>query len=272
MKIKESIKDYHSKPCLSKTKLWRILEKNPLWFKYCEEHPEIDVDSQALKFGAALHKAVLEFETFSDEYCVIPSVDKRTKAGKELWEEFLSSKGDKTAIDSLNYAVIQEMRQVIRDNKYAAYLCSGEIETSYYWIDEMTGLECQARPDVFKIINGRGLIVDLKTCAKADTDSFRKSAINYGYDLQAAMFITACEKEYQIPCDFVFLAVEKTPPYMINIMQADDLLIKLGKDRFREALGIYKECSESGNWYGYNGFSGIINNLSVPAWLAKEVE
>lgn len=272
MKIKESIKEYHAKSCLSKTKLWRILEKNPQWFKYCEEHQEADDNSPSLIFGAALHKAVLEYESFFDEYCVAPMIDRRTKAGKEAWQEFLSCAGSRIAIEAPDWAVIQEMRQAISENKYAAYLCSGEVETSYYWVDEMTGLQCQARPDVFKIINGRGLIVDLKTCTSADTDAFRRSAINYGYDLQAAMFITACEKEHRIPCDFVFVAIEKTPPYMINIMQADELLIKLGKDRFREALGIYKECSESGNWYGYNGFSGIINNLSVPAWLAKEVE
>ena len=124
MKIKESIKEYHAKSCLSKTKLWRILEKNPQWFKYCEEHQEADDNSPSLIFGAALHKAVLEYESFFDEYCVAPMIDRRTKAGKEAWQEFLSCAGGRIAIDNSDWAVIQEMRQAISENKYAAYLCS----------------------------------------------------------------------------------------------------------------------------------------------------
>lgn len=272
MKVKESLKEYHSKPCLSKTKLFRLIDKCPEWFKFCEEHPEAREESKSLLFGAALHKMALEPDEFFDEYAVAPNVDRRTAAGKAEYAAFTESLGEREIVPYDMYATIEQMCGKLLSVPLVKYLLSGEVETSYYFADPLTGIELQARPDVYKQVGERGLIVDLKTCASADSDSFRKAAINYGYDIQAAMFIEACRQEYGIPCDFVFVAIEKEPPYMVNVLSADELLIKYGRDRLREAIGIYKECSESGNWYGYNGFSGIINNLALPAYLAKEIE
>ena len=72
--------------------------------------------------------------------------------------------------------------------------------------------------------------------------------------------------------DFVFIAIEKKAPYLMNILQADDYVGQRGEQLFREYIGMYHECKESGNWYGYNGFSGEINNLSLPKYLIKETE
>jgi hypothetical protein len=71
---------------------------------------------------------------------------------------------------------------------------------------------------------------------------------------------------------FVFVPQEKTAPYAVNILQADDLMVQRGRDIFRELIGIYHECKQTGNWYGYLGAYNVINNLSLPAWLAKEME
>ena len=191
-----------------------------------------------------LHKAVLEPDGFGDEYIVAPKFDRRTKDGKAAYAAFEMSLAGRTTIPPDDMVVIGEMVAAVRGHKYADFLTKGEVEMSYYWQDELTGIDCQARPDCFKIVDGRGIVVDLKTTTDASTDSFRRDAIKYGYDMQAAMFIDACQKEYGIPCDFIFVAIEKTPPYMINILQADELMLKYGEDRFRTALGICKECRE----------------------------
>jgi hypothetical protein len=71
---------------------------------------------------------------------------------------------------------------------------------------------------------------------------------------------------------FVFIAQEKTPPYSVNIFQSDELFIRRGYDIFRELIGIYHDCRQSGLWYGYLGRYTAINNLCLPAWAKKEVE
>ena len=126
--------------------------------------------------------------------------------------------------------------------------------------------------DCITNINGLDIIVDLKTAENADTDTFMRHAIKYGYDLQAAMYSEGVRKCTGKECAFVFIVIEKKPPYAVNILQADKAFITHGFDMFRELLGIYHDCKQTGNWYGYLGKHNIINNLELPAYLAKEIE
>jgi exodeoxyribonuclease VIII len=71
---------------------------------------------------------------------------------------------------------------------------------------------------------------------------------------------------------FVFIAIEKKPPYAINILQADELFVRRGYDLFREYIGIYSECKKTNVWWGYLGRYNQINNLALPSYLAKEIE
>lgn len=259
---------YHSDPAMNKSRLFKM-SVSPQWFKYCDDHPEEDSDS--LIFGRAFHKYVLEPETFEEEFAIIPYIDRRTKAGKALYDTFCEENANKQIITEEQYLTIVGMKESIMSNKYARALLKGEVEQSYYWEDELTGITCKARPDCLREVSDRIVITDLKSTTSAQTDSFRRDCVNYGYDLQASMYKTAVEKEYGKPADFVFIAVEKKPPYMINILQADNLFIERGTSIFREYLGMYKECCESGDWYGFNGFSGYINNLALPSYLLRDL-
>lgn len=267
MKKIESNSEYHASAALNKSRLHRF-SISPQWFKWCEEHPE--EDTEALVVGGAFHKLVLEPDGFENEYVVAQPIDRRTTAGKAAWAELLES--GKQILTAEQFALISAMRDAVKANPHTNFLTTGEVEQSYYFTDELTGIECKVRPDCFKRVRDRGCIVDLKSVRSAATEDFIRDAIKYGYDLQAAIYKTGVEKEYGIPCDFVFVAVEKEPPHMINILQADELFLRRGEDLFREYLGLYKRCTETGNWFGYTGEFGMINNLGLPAWLAKEVE
>ena len=50
-------------------------------------------------------------------------------------------------------------------------------------------------------------------------------------------------------------------------MQADETFIRSGREVYKSMLNTYKECSESGNWYGYMGADNQINSLGVPKWI-----
>jgi hypothetical protein len=74
------------------------------------------------------------------------------------------------------------------------------------------------------------------------------------------------------PHRFVFIAVEKEPPYAFNILEADKLFIDKGNTDLEEYLDTIVRCTETNNWWGYNGESGEPNLICLPAWLAKEYE
>lgn len=269
----ESNKEYHSNlEAVSKSRLERF-SKSPQWFKWCEEHPPETTDD--LVEGSAFHKLVLEPQDFAKEYAILPPCDRRTKDGKATYESFLLESNGLQIITQEQYNMICGMRDSVMSNKYARVILQGEVEQSYYWTDDLTQELCKCRPDVLRPINDRILITDLKSCRSADTESFTRDVVKFGYDLQSAMYregvSKVLEKDISL-IDFVFVAVEKKPPYLINILQASSLVLERGNSLFRHYLGQYAECKKTGNWYGYNGFSGGVNNLSLPAYLLKDID
>lgn len=267
--VNESIKTYHASAPISRSKLMKIAE-SPAKFKYLLEHPETPTD--ALKFGQAFHKMVLEPQDFNKEIAVEPYVNKRTNEGKQILADFYFENSEKTVIDAETYETAKNMAASVKADAKANFLLTGLIEKSYYWTDEVTGEAVKCRPDVTRTVGEKNVVVDLKSCLHADTESFIKEAVKYGYDVQAYMCKTALEKETGKEHDVIYVAVEKEPPYLINILQADEHFLEYGKRRYREMLGIYHECKQSGNWYGYLGFANAINELGLPAYILREFQ
>ena len=262
-------KEYRSHPAISRSELFKISE-SPEKFKYCREHPE--EPTPALIFGQLLHKVVLLPDMIWDDFIVAPNVDRRTKAGKEEYAAFLEEAKDKVVVTSDMMTQALEMASALSGNEFAQKLLDGEKEKEFFWSDDMTGEDCKCRVDCLTEVGENLIVVDLKTTDCAETEAFTRSAIKYGYDLQAAMYSDGVEKNTGRKPLFVFIAIEKKPPYAVNIMQADELFIRRGYDRFRELIGIYHDCKQTDNWYGYLGKFNQINNLALPVWLAKEIE
>lgn len=268
MKKQMSAEDYRNNEAFSRSQLFK-LSKSPAHFKYALENPE--VETPALAFGTAFHSYVLEKDKFDNEYIVAPKLDRRTKEGKALAAQIEAS--GKIPISEDTFAQIQAMAESVMSNKYAAALLNGgEHEKSYFWTDKLTGLELKCRPDCRTDLRSTSVIVDLKTTENADTDSFMHSCIKYGYDLQAAMYTQGVSEIEGKPHRFVFIAVEKTPPYACNVLEADNFIIQKGTKDLNDYLYTLKECLETDNWYSYNGKNGDLNVISLPGWLAREYE
>ena len=262
-------KEYRQHPAISRSELWHIRE-SPQKFKYYKENPPEPTPS--LLFGQVFHKMLLEPVTFCDEFVVAPEVNRRTKDGKQMWEAFVANHEKQTIIPEEMYAKANEMCEAVKREPLAVKLLNGAAEVPFFWTDEMTGEDCKCRVDVLNTEYSQPIIVDVKSTSDASTVSFIRSAINYGYDFQAAMYFNGVAKNIGKKPLFVFIAVEKEPPYAVNILQADELMLQRGYDLFREYIGIYHDCKVSGNWYGYLGRMNQINNLSLPSYLAKEVQ
>lgn len=262
-------REYRAHPAISRSELWRITE-SPEKFKFYKENP-IE-PTPALVFGQLFHKMALQPTEVWSDFGVSPTCDRRTKEGKERWKQFQILSEGKTIVTMDMVEQAAEMCAALQANSFCRKLLSGEKEVPYFWVDEMTGEECKCRTDCTVEINGIPLVVDVKSTNNANTDAFMKDAIKYGYPLQVAMYLEGVKAKTGREHGFVFIAVEKEPPYSINILQADSLFITHGYDIFRELIGTYHYCRTTGDWYGYLGQANIINNLGLPAWIKKEVE
>lgn len=143
--------------------------------------------------------------------------------------------------------------------------CPGEAEKSVYWNDATTGVLCRCRPDWWRDDN---VIVDLKTTEDASPEGFAKSMANYRYDVQAAYYLDGVQAATRKrPKAFVFIAVEKKPPYGVGVYVLDSDSLELGRAQYQHDLRIYAECVRTGEWPGYGD---KIQTISLPAWHANK--
>lgn len=264
-----SFEDYQKAEGISRSELFEIT-KSPLHFKYMLENPK--EPTRSLVFGSAVHKYILEPEDFFNEYSIMQNFDRRTRAGRELYEDFIGLNKDKKIIEEEDFEIIKEMADVVLNNRFAKRLLTGEHEKTFFWVDKETGEKCKCRPDCISKIGEQLVLVDYKTTDNAETESFMRSAIKFGYDLQAGMYSESVKENTGYDCPFIFIAQEKKPPYAVNILQADEFMIREGNRLFHDLMEIYHEAKITDNWYGYEGPDNQVSNLSLPKWLLKEFE
>ncbi len=258
-------KEYRDHPAISRSELF-WLSDSPEKFKAKMTNPE--PQSESLLLGSVFHKLVLDNETFDDEYIVEPSgIDRRTKEGRDQYASWLASVGDRTVVSGKMYEKAAEMSLALSKNKMAMALLNGERECAYFWYDEMTGIDCKCRLDCLRELNGKPLIVDLKTASTCATDKWIRDSIKFGYPLQIGMYSDGVAANYGVYPDFVFIVIEKEFPYSINIFKSTAEYTNYGQDEFRSLIGLYKHCMDTNNWFGYLGESEQIQDLVLPSWL-----
>ncbi len=246
--IRISNKEYREREGVSSTELKKIA-KSPAHYKYWKENPQ--EDTPALLFGRAAHKYVLETYDFYNEFAVAPVCDRRTKEGKETWANFISESEGKDVITQEQFEQIDAMRTAAYATPFVSKLLSGEKELSFCGVDEDTGLTIKCRPDCLTEWNGKHLLIDYKTCTDAENIKFCRDSIKFGYDIQLAMYREILRQNTGHDYMVVIVAQEKTAPYVTNVFQLSENYLESGMEVCKELLKIYKECSESGNWYGY---------------------
>lgn len=259
-------KEYNQAPGVRRSDLWRMHE-SPEKYKWFLEHPP--ESTPTLTFGAAAHKMLLEPDGFNDEFAILPNVDRRTKAGKEAYEAFLTDKSEKTVITQDDYATIVAMTEKANSIPYVHELLKGEHEKSFFWDDPDTGERCKVRADIITAMDGKVTIADYKTAANAKTEIFNNDIFRYGYHLQAYMYTEAVMQSMHLTerPDFLFVVQEKKAPYAVNLVQVTEDVMLAGMDTFRELIGTLHQCKETGFWYGYTGIYGEPNEAFLPGWM-----
>ncbi|MBQ8823965.1 MAG: PD-(D/E)XK nuclease-like domain-containing protein [Ruminococcus sp.] len=255
--------EYHAHSAISKSDL-DLIHRSPAHWIYKKNNP--NKQTPEMLFGSAVHKMVLEPETFFDEFVVAPEVDKRTKSGKEEWNSFLEESKGKTVITNDILIKSKDIAESISHHVSARQLLTGGCaETSHFWTDERTGMQCKCRPDYLR----SGFCVDLKTTQNASEESFQKSAYKYRYYLQAYWYLHGlkqCGIDYADY--FTLIAVEKEPPYGIATYYVDEDMLQLGKIEADEDLDRICECMKN-NYY--SGYPEQLQCLGLPSWAKKKL-
>ena len=248
--------EYRQAEGVNKSTLWN-LRKSPAHYKYFLENQR--EDTAAFAFGRAVHAAILTPSAFKKDFVVIPEgIDRRTKAGKEEYQAFIDASAGKEILTAADAETVKAIVKAFKKNRDAMQLLKGtKREKPLFWTDD-NGILCKCRIDAYKA----GLIVDLKTAQDAETETFTKEALRYGYDVQAAHYLDAYQhKESAVRPEWYFIVIEKAEPYAINILRADIGFLDYGFIRRQELIEKLKVCQDQKAYPDYG-----INELCLPAW------
>lgn len=241
--------NYDQIPAVRRSELW-LFRKSPAHYLYAVTHPS--ESTPAMEFGTAAHKFILEQESFFEDYVIAPEVDRRTKAGKAAWAEFMESLGDRSVIKPADLEVIQAMDEAVKAHPTAAALLkTGQHEVPIEWTDAATGEPCKCRPDCLTEYGGQKYIVDYKTTNSCEDGHFERACRTYGYKLQAAMYTEGVFAETLESYKFAFVAQEKNPPYAVRVYFCDQGFIDEGREQFQDLIELYHVCKKTNQWPGY---------------------
>uniref|UniRef100_A0A6M3LLV5 Putative exodeoxyribonuclease 8 PDDEXK-like domain-containing protein n=1 Tax=viral metagenome TaxID=1070528 RepID=A0A6M3LLV5_9ZZZZ len=256
--------EYHDMEGASKSFLHTLLVESPAHAMTPRE------ETQALYDGQAIHYMIFEPLRYEQKYVAKPEGMKFTTKDGIAWRD------NHNHLKIIEYEKDQDFRAMAKairahlaaheDPVIQSLLSDGEPELSALWKDPSTGVDCRAR---FDWLNQKSrIITDLKSCLVARSNKFTNDAYTYGYDMQAAWYlygltqITGVEHKA-----FYFIACEKEPPYGVIVYKASEEMILHGLLRCSRAMGIYKECLESGNWPCY---LAEVQELGLPEYVTRQ--
>jgi exodeoxyribonuclease VIII len=272
--------DYHGGQGISKSGL-DLIGRSPLhyWNAYLNPNREPRKSTPAMLLGTLIHTAILEPDLFDKQYIAMPDFNRRTNEGKAsaaAFEAEIAASG-KMACQEADLVRAKTIAEAVYAQPLARkLLMKGQAEQSIYWTDEETGVLCKCRPDFLADFDQVGFpvqfIVDVKSTADASPEEFKRSAYKWKYHTQAAWYLDGVEAATGVrPDSFIFLVVEKDPPFAVAFYFADEDQLLAGRALYRKQLRTFAECAASNTWHGYEA---KVLPLGLPRWadIASEDE
>lgn len=228
-----------------------------------QEHKDV------FDFGTAAHAAVLGV---GGRIVVLEFDNWRSKEAKQAQTD--ARLDGATPILAKDWAVVEAMATKLREHPIASALLaadSGRPEVSAFWHEDVWK-RCRYDwlPDVGDTRLTRLVIPDYKTTTDASLRGFEKSIVNFGYHQQADWYLDGAR--VLLGADdaaFVFIAQEKTAPYLVNVIELSTELRTIGRQRNERAVHVYQRCMETGEWPGY---PEVVHRAIAPTWATYQHE
>ncbi|MFC4912550.1 PD-(D/E)XK nuclease-like domain-containing protein [Actinomadura gamaensis] len=256
---------YHADPVvggsLSSSGARKLLATCPARFEYERTHPR--PPTAALDLGTAAHQLVLGVGA---ELVEVKAADWRSKAAKEQREDAHAE--GKVPLLSDDFVRVHEMAEALRANELASALLggTGRAEQTLIWQDGPTKVWRRALVDWLPASEPSGLmyLADYKTAHSAHPDAISKAVATYGYHAQGAWYGDgAIELGLAERVVFFLVAQEKERPYLVTVVQLDQVAIDAGRHHNRRALELYAKCRATDTWPAYADGVALIG---LPGW------
>ena len=264
-----SARDYRSRPEISRSDLGHLLRSpKHYWSKKVDPaRIETSYETPAMRLGTAVHMAALEPDRFGQVYGEGPMVSRSTKVWKEAQ---VATKA--TLLPPDEFRLITGIVRSLQDHDAASkalFRGNGENEATFITKDAASGIDLKCRADR---VTSTGFLVDLKTTQDASARAFGKSVVNFSYHLQSAFYMRCVEEATgTCPKGFVFVAVEKEPPYACQVFLADDEMLNIGIKKVDDLLSQLRSFTEKFGTSPWPSYSQQVQKLSLPEWALRDL-
>lgn len=289
-------RDYRQDPAISQSEAKELLKSPAHYQARYGPNAEPFYPTPAMLFGSAVHHRTLEPETFADHWCskaeyggepTIPELKKlltdkgvpfKATAKKAELLELAYPEGVPTdsrcALSEDDWRHVHGIHAALRSHDYTGmWFDPGQKDYSKFnelsiYSKTHQGHLIKGRLDRAHIQGNKLTILDLKTTDKADARSFQRKLVDLRYDLQASWYTRlAAEAFASLEVEFIFIAIERKPPYGICLYRASESIIEHGNRLMDKALNIFGERMAIDDWPAY---PPEIVDLELPSWESMQ--
>jgi len=261
------MREYLEAPCESASRLKLILE-SPLTYHRKRGGLIQDETTPAMNIGTALHSVLLEGNL---DYYVKPT---HYANGEKPWngnatecKAWIASHQDKPIITEAELDYINSAACYVQTHHHTSGLLNGgNSELSVF--ARIKGRLFKGRFDYFK---QPGIIVDLKTVTDASSRRFGQAVINYGWHMQASLYMKLASAVGVAAPKFFWVALQKGDMPLVNVKMHGDFSKMLGDEAMAHAMNILDKCEATGTWPEWaDDDEGCIKPLRVPQWALNQ--
>lgn len=237
----------------------KLLNESEAKFKY-QVLDKNRAHKAAYDLGSAVHAKVLGVGSQIMEYPkehLTPKGNISEKAATVEWAE-AQHKSGVVLVTPAQKAEFDAMVNAVMSNLEARVLLEsvGHSEVSAFATCPHTGVRMRARAD--RKPSELHTIVDLKTVrGSAHEDEFKRTIFNYGYDLSAGHYVDTWKYATGEDNDFVFIVMEKSPPYLTNVIRITPDWLSMGQAKSLRAREKFAHGMATGEWPGYSGIKTV---------------
>ena len=218
------MEEYHATTALNSSKMRNIAEYS---CEVAQHDSTVPGEETIHQFDGPIVHHTFETKETKSKYAIAPDVDRRTKAGKAEYAEFVEGLpvGVRPITQIQHDMAHKCLENALSHPESKKFLQHGMFERSYFC--ELQDVEVKARPDIdmthIAPSNNFPCLVDIKTRGKGRA---KRDIWNYEYwsshmYLQCGLQIMAARKLGLEVDNYFYLLVEKVPPYQINVVPVD---------------------------------------------------
>lgn len=239
----------------SNLKLMRISPRHYL----TKTTEKVEKPTEAQRMGTLTHRFILQNRR---EYVVRPEGMKFTTTEGKEWKTAQTQE----IISTDDEAALLGMRASVMSHPIAKSILErpGQNEVACFKRCPETGLLLKGRADRLCMDDQERMVIpDLKTCGFGDAslDEFTNEIYKWKYEMQGSHYLNIFGASF-----FVFIAVEKEPPYACATYTLKPDAVARGNRLCAKYLRMVKECVVSGKWPAY---PETMQEIGVPEYVMR---